>query len=119
MDSESGIVHDLEVTAANAHDVTVAKDLLTGEEEEVYGDSGYLGIEKRDGAVRKNTKGQKIRYKINKRPLQCRQETNRSKGQVKRRGGRNPKYGRKPGTSSGSLRTIPNPEDPTQGIDER
>ena len=83
VDSESGIVHDLEVTAANAHDVTVAKDLLTGEEEEVYGDSGYLGIEKRDGAVRKNTKGQKIRYKINKRPSQCRQGTNRSKGQVK------------------------------------
>ena len=85
VDSESGIVHDLGVTAANTHDVTVAKDLLTGEEEEVYGDSGYLGIEKRDGAVRKNTKGQKIRYKINKRPSQCRQGTNRSKGQVKRR----------------------------------
>ena len=56
------------MTAANTHDVTVAKDLLTGEEEEVYGDSGYLGIEKREGAVQKNTKGQKIRYKINKRP---------------------------------------------------
>ena len=55
------------------------------EEETVYGDSGYLGIEKREGAVQKNTKGQKIRYKINKRPSLCRQGTNRSKGQVKRR----------------------------------
>ena len=43
VDSESGLVHTVKVTAAHVHDVTVTSDLLTGEEEVVYGDSGYLG----------------------------------------------------------------------------
>ena len=42
VDSESGLIHTVKVTAANVHDVTVTADLLTGEEETVYGDSGYL-----------------------------------------------------------------------------
>ena len=33
VDSKSGLVHTVKVTAANVHDVTVASDLLTGEEE--------------------------------------------------------------------------------------
>ena len=37
VDSESGLVHSLEVTAANVHDVTMTSELLTGEEEVVYG----------------------------------------------------------------------------------
>ena len=36
VDKDSGIVHDVKVTGANVHDVTVMPDLLTGEEEEVY-----------------------------------------------------------------------------------
>ena len=56
-----------------------------GGEEEAYGDSGYLGAEKRGEAVREDIKGQKIKYKINKRLSQCKQGTNRSKGQIKRR----------------------------------
>lgn len=47
VDSESGRVHTVQITAANVHDVCVTADLLTGEEEQVYGDSGYLGAEKR------------------------------------------------------------------------
>ena len=47
VDSESGLVHTVQITAANVHDVCVTADLLTGEEEQVYGDSGYLGAEKR------------------------------------------------------------------------
>ena len=49
--------HSYKVTAANVHDVTVLlPTLLTGEEEQVvYGDSGYLGAEKRPEARKKNT----------------------------------------------------------------
>lgn len=53
MDKESRLVHTVKVTAANEHDVTVTSELLTGEEEEVYGDSGYLGAEKRPEALKR------------------------------------------------------------------
>ena len=38
-------------------------ELLTGEEEVVYGDSGYLGAEKREEAIVKNYSGKLIKYK--------------------------------------------------------
>ena len=34
VDSESGLVHTVQITAANVHDVCVTADLLTGEEEQ-------------------------------------------------------------------------------------
>ena len=34
--------------AANVHDVTVASKLLREDDEVVYGDSAYLGLEKRE-----------------------------------------------------------------------
>ena len=37
---------------------------MHGEEEELYGDSGYIGAEKRENAVVKNKNGRKIKYKI-------------------------------------------------------
>ena len=85
MDSESGLVHTVQVTAANVHDVCATADLLTGEEEQVYGDSGYLGAEKRPEARKKNTAGKKIRYKINRRPSQSKNNSARSQAQIKRR----------------------------------
>ena len=85
VDKDSGIVHDVKVTGANVYDVTVMPDLLTGEEEEVYGDSGYLGAEKREDAIRKNKQGKKIKYKTNRRPSQSKNNSARSKGQIKRR----------------------------------
>jgi IS5 family transposase len=42
-DQDSGLVHHVEVTAANVSDVSVTPQLLSGDEENVYGDSGYLG----------------------------------------------------------------------------
>ena len=68
MDKDSGLVHHLKVTGANEHDVTAAPDLMHGEEKELYGDSGYIGAEKRENAVVKNKNGQKIKYKINRKP---------------------------------------------------
>ena len=85
VDKDSGIVHSIEVTAANVHDVEVTPKLLTGEEDTVHGDSGYIGAEKREDAIIKNKKGKKIKYKTNRRPSQYKNNTNRSKGQIKRR----------------------------------
>ena len=85
VDQTSGLVHHVEATAANVHDVTVTPNLLYGEEESVHGDSGYLGAEKRKDAITHNNRGKKIRYKINRRPSQSKNNTARSKGQIKRR----------------------------------
>ena len=70
VDKDSGLIHTLKVTAANVHDVTMTSKLLTGEETVVYGDSGYLGAEKREDAIITNHSGKHIRYKINRRPSQ-------------------------------------------------
>ena len=85
MDKDTGLVHTLKATAANVHDVTMMAELLTGEETAVYGDSGYLGAEKRKNAVLRNKNGKKIRYKINRRPSQSKNSPTRSKAQIKRR----------------------------------
>ena len=45
VDKDSGLVHTVKVTSANIHDVTMVPELLTGDEDSVYGDSGYLGAE--------------------------------------------------------------------------
>ena len=46
-DAGSGLVHTIEVTSANVHDIVAAPKLIREDDEVVYGDSGYLGIEKR------------------------------------------------------------------------
>ena len=85
VDQDTGLVHHVEVTGANVHDVTMVPQLLTGEERTVYGDSGYLGTEKREDAVTRNRQGKKIRYKINRRPSQSKKCSVRSRAQIKRR----------------------------------
>ena len=85
VDKDSGLAHTVEVTGANTHDVTMVPKLLTGEEETVYGDSGYLGAEKREDAVIRNNSGKKIKYKINRRPSQSKKRSVRSQAQIKRR----------------------------------
>jgi transposase, IS5 family len=47
VDSESGLIHSVETTAANEQELTPADELLHGEEIVVYADAGYQGIEKR------------------------------------------------------------------------
>ena len=85
VDSESGLVHTVKATAANEHDVCETANLLHGEESVVYGDSGYLGADKRPEAKKKNKAGKQIRYKINRRPSQSKNNSTRSKAQIKRR----------------------------------
>lgn len=48
VDDMTGLVHSLDTTPANTHDLDVAHKLLHGEEQRVFGDAGYRGIEKRE-----------------------------------------------------------------------
>ena len=47
VDAGTGLVHTVEVTPANTHDITMASKLIRPDDEMVYGDSGYIGIQKR------------------------------------------------------------------------
>lgn len=58
-DAETGLVHTVEGTAANVADVTKAHELLHGEEEAVYGDAGYQGVERRP-----ENAGTKVRWYV-------------------------------------------------------
>ena len=63
VDSESGLIHSVETTAAHVHDLTPAADLLHGEETVVYADAGYQGIEKRE-----EMQGRGIGFRVAMRP---------------------------------------------------
>ena len=47
VDARTGVVHSLSTTSANVHDVTEAHRLLHGRERQVWGDAGYIGVQKR------------------------------------------------------------------------
>ena len=68
VDEDTGLVHTLETTAGNVSDVAMTSKLVTGKEEEVLGDAGYIGAQKREDAVIRNQYGKKIRYRICRRP---------------------------------------------------
>lgn len=67
VDAGSGFVHSMTVTSANKHDVTEASKLIRDDDEVVYGDSGYLGIEKRE-EIKSDDHLSRIEYRINRRP---------------------------------------------------
>ena len=67
VDAESGLIHSVETTAANVHDLTPAAELLHGEESVVYADAGYQGIAKRP-----EMEGKKIQFRVAMRPGQRR-----------------------------------------------
>ena len=48
VDAGTGLVHSLATTPAGVHDVTQAHRLLHGEETQVWGDAGYVGVQKRE-----------------------------------------------------------------------
>ena len=51
VDADSGLVHTVVGTSANVHDVTQASALLHGEESDVFADSGYRGVHKREDVI--------------------------------------------------------------------
>lgn len=66
VDAGSGLVHSIENTAANISDVVVASKLIRDDDTVVYGDSGYIGIEKRK-EVMENVEMSKVTFRLNKR----------------------------------------------------
>lgn len=66
VDTGSGYVHSLETTAANVHDITVGSQLIREDDDVVYGDSGYIGIEKRD-EVKNSAHLSRKEYRITRR----------------------------------------------------
>jgi IS5 family transposase len=68
VDKESGLVHTLVTTAANVSDISQTAALLHGQEEEVWLDAGYVGVEKREemqAALAAN--GQDLKWHIARR----------------------------------------------------
>ena len=63
VDSETGIVHRLSTTAANAHDVTEAHHLVHGRETVVWCDAGYQGVHKREENL-----GREVEWQVAMRP---------------------------------------------------
>ena len=47
-DAGTGYIHSMEVTAANVADITVAAQLIREDDEVIYGDAAYSGLEKRE-----------------------------------------------------------------------
>ena len=67
VDAGSGLVHTITVTPANVHDICETHKLLREDDEFAYGDSGYIGIEKRD-EIKNDEHLSKIDFRINRRP---------------------------------------------------
>ena len=66
VDAGSGLVHSVENTAANVHDIVMTPNLLRNDDSVVYGDSGYTGIEKRPEVATDEIMS-KIIFRLNKR----------------------------------------------------
>lgn len=45
VDKTTGLIHHVKATPANVHDTDGVEDTIYGEEEELYGDSGYLNVD--------------------------------------------------------------------------
>ena len=77
VDKDSGLIHSVETTAANVHDLTPAAELLHGEEEVVYADAGYQGIEKRP-----EMEGKPTTFRVAMRPGKRRTLPNTADGRM-------------------------------------
>ena len=67
VDAGSGLVHTITVTPANRHDITQTASLIREDDEVVYGDSGYLGVQKR-AEIKGNEHFANIDFRIARRP---------------------------------------------------
>jgi len=64
VDAETGFIHTTVTTAANVHDSQPALDLLRDDDEVMYGDSAYEGVEKQQRA-QKDEHFSRIAYRTN------------------------------------------------------
>ena len=67
VDAGTGYVHTVTATPANVHDITETAKLIREDDEVVYGDSGYVGIQKRT-EIKEDEHLSKIDYRITRRP---------------------------------------------------
>ena len=67
VDAGTGLVHHVATTAANVADITQVPQLLHGDETQVWGDAGYLGV-----ARRPEHRGRAIDWQVARRPGQRR-----------------------------------------------
>jgi IS5 family transposase len=67
VDAGTGYVTKVTATPANVHDIAETAKLIRPDDEVVYGDSGYLGIEKRE-EIASDAHLSGIDYRINRRP---------------------------------------------------
>ena len=62
-DDAIGCIHSITSTAANEHEITCADKLLHGKEKCVWGDAGYIGVDKREEHAQR-----KVEWQIARRP---------------------------------------------------
>lgn len=80
----SGYVHTITGTAANVHDIDETLKLIHTDDEVVYGDSGYSGVDKR-GDTLNDEHMSKVDFRINRRhpasrfPISTRGSTGKSR----------------------------------------
>lgn len=67
VDAGSGFVHSVTATPANASDISEAHKLLRDDDEVVYADAGYTGLEKRKEIANSEHHSQTV-FRINQRP---------------------------------------------------
>ena len=79
VDAGTGHVHTITATAANVHDIDEAHKLFREDDEVGYGDSGYLGMEKRP-EFRNNEHLRNLVFRINRRPSSIRVNKNNYRG---------------------------------------
>lgn len=66
-DAGTGYIHTITGTAANVHDIDETHNLVREDDNVVYGDSGYLGIEKHD-EIKNDKHLRDVEFRINRRP---------------------------------------------------
>ena len=67
VDAGTGYVHTVTDTPTNVHDITETAKLIREDDEVVYGDSGYVGIQKRT-EIKEDEHLSKIDYRITRHP---------------------------------------------------
>ena len=77
VDAGTGLVHSVECTAANVHDIVPAVKNIREDDEVVYGDSGYLGLQNRD-EIKADKHLSSIDYRVNRRPSSCQKVSSNS-----------------------------------------
>ena len=64
VDADSGVVHSVVGTSANAADITQTEHVLHGEEREIFADAGYTGASKRPELANRQAAGQAVAWWI-------------------------------------------------------